>query len=174
MEPMQRRYWDGLSARYQRVMEISTDDFHYGPQIPGESRLHLLPPLKSGMRALELGCGGGQNSVWLAKQGFYKNWELAVTRALFFFPLLFGRKYKVILLAGAICFVATLWPAWVYRTSPFELILQVPKIAAYYSELEKVPFEGMYRELDGFLVPEIGETSRRIQTWIYEKPESAT
>ena len=69
MEPMQRRYWDGLSDRYQRVMEISTDDFHYGPQIPGESRLHLLPPLKPGMRALELGCGGGQNSIWLAKQG---------------------------------------------------------------------------------------------------------
>ena len=69
MSEMQRAYWDGLSARYQRVMEISTDDFHYGPQIPGESRLRLLPPLKPGMRALELGCGGGQNSVWLARQG---------------------------------------------------------------------------------------------------------
>ncbi len=69
MEPMQRLYWDNLSARYQRVMEISTDDFHYGPQIPGESRLRLLPQLNPGMRALELGCGGGQNSVWLAKQG---------------------------------------------------------------------------------------------------------
>ena len=65
----QRSYWDNLSAHYQRVMEISTDDFHYGPQIPGESRLRLLPPLGSGMRALELGCGGGQNSVWLAKRG---------------------------------------------------------------------------------------------------------
>jgi 2-polyprenyl-3-methyl-5-hydroxy-6-metoxy-1,4-benzoquinol methylase len=69
MSEMQRAYWDGLSARYQRVMEISTDDFHYGPQIPGEGRLRLLPPLKPGMRALELGCGGGQNSVWLAKSG---------------------------------------------------------------------------------------------------------
>ena len=69
MSELQRAYWDGLSARYQRVMEISTDDFHYGPQIPGESRLRLLPPLGSGMRALELGCGGGQNSVWLAKRG---------------------------------------------------------------------------------------------------------
>ncbi len=69
MEPMQRAYWDGLSARYQRVMEISTDDFHYGPQIPGESRLRLLPPLGPGLHALELGCGGGQNSVWLAKCG---------------------------------------------------------------------------------------------------------
>ena len=69
MEPMQRAYWDGLSDHYQRVMEISTDDFHYGPQIPGESRLRLLPALRPGMRALELGCGGGQNSVWLAQQG---------------------------------------------------------------------------------------------------------
>ena len=69
MAQMQRAYWDGLSARYQRIMEISTDDFHYGPQIPGESRLRLLPSLKRGMRALELGCGGGQNSVWLARQG---------------------------------------------------------------------------------------------------------
>ena len=69
MSELQRRYWDNLSALYQRVMEISTDDFHYGPQIPGESRLRLLPPLKPGMRALELGCGGGQNSVWLARQG---------------------------------------------------------------------------------------------------------
>ncbi len=66
---LQQAYWDGLSDRYQRVMEISTDDFHYGPQIPGESQLRLLPPLRPGMRALELGCGGGQNSVWLAAQG---------------------------------------------------------------------------------------------------------
>ena len=66
---LQRAYWDGISARYQGMMEISTDDFHYGPQIPGESRLRLLPPLRPGMRALELGCGGGQNSVWLARQG---------------------------------------------------------------------------------------------------------
>ena len=65
----QQAYWDGLSDHYQRVMEISLDDFHYGPQIPGESRLRLLPPLRPGLRALELGCGGGQNSVWLAKQG---------------------------------------------------------------------------------------------------------
>ena len=69
MSELQRAYWNGLSDCYQRVMEISTDDFHYGPQIPGESRLRLLPPLKPGMRALELGCGGGQNSVWLARQG---------------------------------------------------------------------------------------------------------
>ncbi len=69
MTTMQQTYWDGLSARYQQMMSISTEDFHYGPQIPGESSLRLLPVIREGMRALELGCGGGQNSVWLAKRG---------------------------------------------------------------------------------------------------------
>ena len=58
-------------------------------------------------------------------------WALMMVKpqvgALFFCPLLFGRKYKVILLAGTICFIATLWPAWVYHESPIELILQIPK-----------------------------------------------
>ena len=62
-------YWDALSSEYQTITRISCGDFHYGPQIPGESRLHLLPPLKAGMTALELGCGAAQNSLWLAKRG---------------------------------------------------------------------------------------------------------
>ena len=66
---LQRTYWNGLSDEYQRITRIATDDFHYGPQIPGESRLHLLPELRPGMRALELGCGAAQNSLWLARQG---------------------------------------------------------------------------------------------------------
>lgn len=66
---MQREYWDRLSPKYQRMMRISTDDFHYGPQIPGDSRLGILPPLAAGMRALELGCGGAQNSIFLARKG---------------------------------------------------------------------------------------------------------
>ena len=31
----QRAYWDGLSDEYARITRIRTDDFHYGPQIPG-------------------------------------------------------------------------------------------------------------------------------------------
>ncbi|MBR3085437.1 MAG: class I SAM-dependent methyltransferase [Kiritimatiellae bacterium] len=69
MRSMQRDYWNRLSPAYQRIMEISVDDFHFGPQIPGDSRLGILPPLAAGARALELGCGGGQNSVFLAKRG---------------------------------------------------------------------------------------------------------
>ena len=66
---LQRRYWNKLAPRYQRQMVISSEDFHYGPQLPGESQLKLLPPLGKHWNALELGCGGAQNSIWLAKQG---------------------------------------------------------------------------------------------------------
>jgi len=65
----QRRYWDTLSDDYHRITRISCDDYHHGPQIPGESKLQLLPPLVVGQTALELGCGGAQNSIWLARRG---------------------------------------------------------------------------------------------------------
>ena len=62
-------YWDSISDEYHRITRISCADFHYGPQIPGESSLRILPEFKKGMTALELGCGGAQNSIWLANQG---------------------------------------------------------------------------------------------------------
>lgn len=62
------RYWDDLAALYQRETRISTDDFHYGPLLPGDSTLHLLPEV-CGLQSLEIGCGAGQNSIFLAKQG---------------------------------------------------------------------------------------------------------
>ncbi len=69
MDSLQAGYWDSISDTYQRITRISCLDFHYGPQIPGESALQILPTFEPGMTALELGCGGAQNSVWLAKQG---------------------------------------------------------------------------------------------------------
>ncbi len=66
---LHRRYWDGLADHYQRTMRIADDDFHYGPQIPGERALGLLPRLRPGDTALELGCGAAQNSLWLARRG---------------------------------------------------------------------------------------------------------
>ena len=68
----QRSYWNALSAEYARITRISTDDFHYGPQSPGESTLNLLPPQPpaTDADALELGCGGAQNSIWLARRGW--------------------------------------------------------------------------------------------------------
>lgn len=73
------RYWDDLAELYQKETRISTDDFHYGPLLPGDAQLKLLPArLRQGsgaarssdsIRCLEIGCGAGQNSIFLAKQG---------------------------------------------------------------------------------------------------------
>ncbi|MEG1788608.1 MAG: class I SAM-dependent methyltransferase [Kiritimatiellia bacterium] len=65
----QRQYWDAISGEYRAITRINVQDFHYGPMIAGESTLKLLPPLTKGMKALELGCGEGQNSRWLARRG---------------------------------------------------------------------------------------------------------
>ena len=70
------RYWDDLAEVYQKETRISTTDFHYGPLLPGDSALNLLPvdlcrpgaPTRR-FRCLEIGCGAGQNSIFLAKQG---------------------------------------------------------------------------------------------------------
>lgn len=63
-----RSYWDRIGERYQHETRISVDDVHYGPLVPGERQLRLLGDV-GGLDMLELGCGGGQNSVALAKWG---------------------------------------------------------------------------------------------------------
>ena len=65
----QRQYWDAIAGEYRAITRIAADDFHYGPLLAGERELRLLPPLRPGMAALELGCGEGQNSLWLARRG---------------------------------------------------------------------------------------------------------
>lgn len=65
----QARYWNSIADTYREITTIDADDFHYGPLLQGESKLCLLPPLQAGMTSLELGCGEGQNSRWLARRG---------------------------------------------------------------------------------------------------------
>ncbi len=65
----QRTYWDTIADDYQALTSISTDDFHFGPLLPGDKKLHILPQISDKTNALELGCGAGQNSIYLAKQG---------------------------------------------------------------------------------------------------------
>ena len=72
------RYWDDLADLYQKETRISTHDFHYGPLLPGDSTLQLLPSfakasedkptIGKNFQTLEIGCGAGQNSIFLAKQ----------------------------------------------------------------------------------------------------------
>lgn len=63
------RYWDDLAGLYQKETRISTRDFHYGPLLPGDSILGLLPTIEKNLQALEVGSGAGQNSIFLARQG---------------------------------------------------------------------------------------------------------
>ncbi|MCU0858047.1 MAG: class I SAM-dependent methyltransferase [Pontiellaceae bacterium] len=63
------RYWNDLAKLYQKETRISTSDFHYGPLLPGDSKLKLLPAIGTPFQCLEIGCGAGQNSIFLAKQG---------------------------------------------------------------------------------------------------------
>lgn len=60
--------WENLSDYYQKSTRISTYDVHYGPLAYGEEKLHLLGDVK-GKKVLEIGCGGGQNTIALARWG---------------------------------------------------------------------------------------------------------
>ncbi len=65
-----RFYWDTHAELYHQQIKIALDDFHYGPLIPGDNELKLLPSVIPGKsRCLELACGGAQNSIYLARRG---------------------------------------------------------------------------------------------------------
>ena len=61
-------YWNELSKEYQTTNRISTSSFHYGPLLAGDEHFQLLPDVRN-KRVLELGCGGAQNSFYLASLG---------------------------------------------------------------------------------------------------------
>jgi SAM-dependent methyltransferase len=56
------------AATFPADAHLSSDVVTYGPDIADEATLRLLGPME-GKRVLELGCGGGQSSIALAKQG---------------------------------------------------------------------------------------------------------
>ena len=60
------QYWNQIADDYQELTHISVEDFHYGPLLAGDKTFGLLPDLQPGARCLELGCGAGQNSLYLA------------------------------------------------------------------------------------------------------------
>ncbi|MFW9903772.1 MAG: class I SAM-dependent methyltransferase [Candidatus Thorarchaeota archaeon] len=60
--------WNTISKSYQSEKRISLNNVHYGPVAAGERELKLLGDVK-GKKILELGCGGGQNSIVLTKWG---------------------------------------------------------------------------------------------------------
>ena len=60
--------WDAASAAYQSRQQIPTDDIYYTPFGHAERDLQLLGDVR-GLRILDLGCGGGQAAIALAKAG---------------------------------------------------------------------------------------------------------
>lgn len=62
-----KKWWEISSKDYQEECKIPID-IHYGPGAPNEKVLRLLGNLK-GMKILEIGCGGAQCGIAMAKQG---------------------------------------------------------------------------------------------------------
>ena len=60
--------WDLMSDEYQTGSEISLEDIHYSPLSFGEKTAKLIGDI-AGKDFVELGCGGAQNSIALAKLG---------------------------------------------------------------------------------------------------------
>lgn len=63
-----RKSWDRIAELYYARYAIDSSTIHYGPLCPGENKLNLLGDI-SGLKAIDLGCGAGQNVVALAKAG---------------------------------------------------------------------------------------------------------
>ena len=66
--PDVKKSWDKIAHLYSRKYLIKTNTVHYGPLCPGENKFRLLGEM-SGLRAVDLGCGAGQNSIALARAG---------------------------------------------------------------------------------------------------------
>lgn len=62
-----KKWWEGNSKGYQKESKIPID-IHYGPGAPNEKVLKLLGNLK-GKKILEIGCGGAQCGIFMAKKG---------------------------------------------------------------------------------------------------------
>jgi len=60
--------WDRYSVAYQNSARLGTDVVSYGPGFGNETEYRLLGSI-SGKRILDLGCGGGQAAIAMARAG---------------------------------------------------------------------------------------------------------
>ena len=66
-----RRHWDAMAERWVKAGEASwsAQEPSWGVWHVPESKLSLLPSSMLGMDAIELGCGTGYVSAWMARRG---------------------------------------------------------------------------------------------------------
>ena len=69
LDEQNKFYWDEVAENYQELCHITVENFHYAPLIAGDDYYKLLPEKLEGLKALEIGAGGAQNSIYLALQG---------------------------------------------------------------------------------------------------------
>jgi SAM-dependent methyltransferase len=103
-----RAYWNELAAEYEvdGVEKWAAEEPSWGIFRVPESQLHVLPAEVEGLDSIELGCGTGYVSAWLARRGARptgidnSEGQLATARALqerfgIEFPLLHGNAERV-------------------------------------------------------------------------------
>lgn len=61
-------HWNSIALDYQGKRNLSFNDIEYALGYAKESELNLLGEVR-GKQVIELGCGGAENSIYLAKQG---------------------------------------------------------------------------------------------------------
>ncbi|MDT0344834.1 class I SAM-dependent methyltransferase [Streptomyces litchfieldiae] len=69
---LNRRHWDDHAAGWHGPLarsEWSAEEPHWGLWATPESQVSVFPDDIAGMRAIELGCGTGYVSAWLARAG---------------------------------------------------------------------------------------------------------
>jgi SAM-dependent methyltransferase len=66
-----RRHWEGAAAEFVEPGRLAweSDEPHWGIWSVPESELHVLPDDLEGKDVVELGCGAGYVSSWLARRG---------------------------------------------------------------------------------------------------------
>jgi len=116
-----KKGWNIISRSYQEKTRISLEDVHYGPISPGESELKLLGNVE-GKDVLEIGCGGGQNSIVLAKWGA-RSVGLDISEEQIKYAKNLARKHKVEVsfLVNTMEYISTLDESFDYALSSFAI-----------------------------------------------------
>lgn len=68
---MKNQEWNSEADEYMKLLTTDTADIHFGVGIPGNKELGIIPHSKNKFgRALDVGCGSGENSIALAALGY--------------------------------------------------------------------------------------------------------
>ncbi len=134
-----KKGWNIISRGYQKKTRISLEDVHYGPISPGELELKLLGDVR-GKDTLEIGCGGGQNTIVLAKWGA-RSVGLDISEEQIKFARKLARKNHV----NTSFHVGNMEHVSMFKNESFDIVLSSHAIG--YSQNSKQVFREVFRVL---------------------------